>query len=237
MYMNVFMWVIFVHRYSCWSLESILHTISKHATFLEQPHISSPAWSLPCLPWCSPQPANKKKKIRVKYFNSIGFNLSGPCTWVQITQMGAISCCETLAYFKYTPVKAKIKTIYFQYLFLCCHLQFRSHYCVCTNMSLQMIQVNQTRSISNTEMFLVKLSPWRPIGLWDIENLTLYRHSAHRWRRGCHPYAPTTLYSPETLFFYFCYRPSKPQGLEWPEGLGKFKNSPHLVSNLRSSGL
>jgi hypothetical protein len=32
-------------------------------------------------------------------------------------------------------------------------------------------------------------------------------------------------------------RLSKPQGLERPEGLGKFKNSLHRVSNPRSSGL
>jgi hypothetical protein len=33
---------------------------------------------------------------------------------------------------------------------------------------------------------------------------------------------------------HFCYRLSKPQGLVRPEGLGKFKNLPHGVSNLRS---
>jgi hypothetical protein len=36
---------------------------------------------------------------------------------------------------------------------------------------------------------------------------------------------------------HFCYRLSKPQGLVWSEGLGKFKNSPHRVSNPRPSGL
>jgi hypothetical protein len=53
---------------SCCSLKSIVRTISKRATFLEHPHISSPAWSHPSLPWCSLQPANKKEKIGVKYF-------------------------------------------------------------------------------------------------------------------------------------------------------------------------
>jgi hypothetical protein len=43
----------------------------------------------------------------------------------------------------------------------------------------------------------------------------------------------------ETLFFfnvsgtYLCYRLSKPQGVVRPEGLDKFKISPHRVSNLR----
>jgi hypothetical protein len=32
-------------------------------------------------------------------------------------------------------------------------------------------------------------------------------------------------------------RLSKPQGLLWPEGLFKFKNSPHLVSNPQPSGI
>jgi hypothetical protein len=36
---------------------------------------------------------------------------------------------------------------------------------------------------------------------------------------------------------HFCYRLSKPQGLVQPEGLRKFKNSPHPVLNLRPSGL
>jgi hypothetical protein len=36
---------------------------------------------------------------------------------------------------------------------------------------------------------------------------------------------------------HFCQRLSKPQGLVRPEELGKFKNSPHRVSNPRPSGL
>jgi hypothetical protein len=35
--------------------------------------------------------------------------------------------------------------------------------------------------------------PWRPIGLWDIDTLTVSRESAHRWWWGCQPYAPTVL--------------------------------------------
>jgi hypothetical protein len=34
----------------------------------------------------------------------------------------------------------------------------------------------------------------RPIGLCDFEDPTVSRHSAHRWRRGCHPYTPAALY-------------------------------------------
>jgi hypothetical protein len=43
------------------------------------------------------------------------------------------------------------------------------------------------------------------IGLWDVKDPTFSRQSAHRWRRGCQPYAPTALYSPETLFVCFWY--------------------------------
>jgi hypothetical protein len=32
--------------------------------------------------------------------------------------------------------------------------------------------------------------PWRPIGLWDVEDPTLSRQSAHRWG-GFQPYTPT----------------------------------------------
>jgi hypothetical protein len=47
---------------------------------------------------------------------------------------------------------------------------------------------------------------WRPIGVFDVKNLTyLDRESAHRWRRGCQPYAPAALYSPKTLFFCFWF--------------------------------
>jgi hypothetical protein len=47
--------------------------------------------------------------------------------------------------------------------------------------------------------------PWRPIGLWDVKDPTLFRQSAHRWRQGCQPYAPAVLYSPETLCICFWY--------------------------------
>jgi hypothetical protein len=43
--------------------------------------------------------------------------------------------------------------------------------------------------------------PWRPWGLWDVEDPTLTRQSAHRWWYGCEPYARAVLYSPETLLF------------------------------------
>jgi hypothetical protein len=36
---------------------------------------------------------------------------------------------------------------------------------------------------------------------------------------------------------HFYWKLSKPQGLVRPKGLGKFKNSPHRVSNSQSSGL
>jgi hypothetical protein len=34
---------------------------------------------------------------------------------------------------------------------------------------------------------------------------TMSGQSAHRWRKGCQPYEPAALYSPQTLFFYFRY--------------------------------
>jgi hypothetical protein len=42
--------------------------------------------------------------------------------------------------------------------------------------------------------------PWRPTGLWYVEDLTLSRQSAHRWW-WCQPCAPAGLCSPQTLFF------------------------------------
>jgi hypothetical protein len=43
--------------------------------------------------------------------------------------------------------------------------------------------------------------PWRPIELWDVEDPTLSRQSAHRWWQGCQ----CALYSPETWFLCFWY--------------------------------
>jgi hypothetical protein len=34
----------------------------------------------------------------------------------------------------------------------------------------------------------------RPIRLWDVEDPTLPRQSAHRWRWGCQPYAQAAFY-------------------------------------------
>jgi hypothetical protein len=58
----------------------------------------------------------------------------------------------------------------------------------------------------------------------------------------CQLHAPATLYSPGTwLFLRFWYlfllEAELPQVLMQPEILGKFKNSPHWVSNPRPSGL
>jgi hypothetical protein len=40
-------------------------------------------------------------------------------------------------------------------------------------------------------------SPWKPIGLWDVEAPTFCRQSAHRWLWGGWPYAPAALYPQE----------------------------------------
>jgi hypothetical protein len=59
--------------------------------------------------------------------------------------------------------------------------------------------------------------PWRPIGLWDVEDPTLCRQSAHRWRQGCQPCAPAALYFPEILLF-FCFWYSFLLEAEWTPG-------------------
>jgi hypothetical protein len=45
--------------------------------------------------------------------------------------------------------------------------------------------------------------PWRPIGMWDVEAPTFSRQSAHRWRWGCRPKAPGTLYPQEDSWYSF----------------------------------
>jgi hypothetical protein len=49
---------------------------------------------------------------------------------------------------------------------------------------------------NNNVKLKVKLShnrPWRHICLWEVEDTTSSKESAHRWRWGCQPYAPTAL--------------------------------------------
>jgi hypothetical protein len=43
--------------------------------------------------------------------------------------------------------------------------------------------------------------PWNPIGLWDVEDRTFSRKSAHRWRWGCQPFAPAVLYIQDGSLF------------------------------------
>jgi hypothetical protein len=43
--------------------------------------------------------------------------------------------------------------------------------------------------------------PWRSIRFWDIEDPTLTRKSAHRWRWDCQPYAPAVLYLQEDTWY------------------------------------
>jgi hypothetical protein len=62
--------------------------------------------------------------------------------------------------------------------------------------------------------------------LRDVEDPTLSRQSAHRWRLSCQSYAPAALYTQEDiLVFIYVKKLSKPQGLVRLEELGKLKNS------------
>jgi hypothetical protein len=53
----------------------------------------------------------------------------------------------------------------------------------------------------------------------------------------------TPHFNPQKYYYFyvsgthFCYRLSKPQGIVRPEGLGKFKNSPHEVRERKNFGI
>jgi hypothetical protein len=66
--------------------------------------------------------------------------------------------------------------------------------------------------------------PWRPVGLWDVEAPTFSRQSAHRWRWGCQPHAPTALYPQEDSWYSFVRCWVDPRAIVRLEGLGQLKN-------------
>jgi heme A synthase len=49
------------------------------------------------------------------------------------------------------------------------------------------------------------------MGLWDVEDPTLSRQSAHRWRLGFQSYTPAALNPQKSSVAHFCYRLSKPR--------------------------
>jgi hypothetical protein len=54
----------------------------------------------------------------------------------------------------------------------------------------------------------------------------IFRHSAHRWRQGCQPYAPAAFYPQENSSYSFLLRGRvDPKVMMQLEGLGKLKKS------------
>jgi hypothetical protein len=61
------------------------------------------------------------------------------------------------------------------------------------------------------------------MGLWDVENPTLSRQSAHRWLLGCQPYTPTTLYPINLPVLISFTGWVNPRAIVWLKGLVALK--------------
>jgi hypothetical protein len=68
--------------------------------------------------------------------------------------------------------------------------------------------------------------PWRPFRIARNWGSHIYKHSAHRWRQGCQPYAPAAIYPQEDSWYLFLLRSwVDPRTVVQLEELGKVKQS------------
>jgi hypothetical protein len=74
--------------------------------------------------------------------------------------------------------------------------------------------------------------PWRPLALWDVEAPTFSRHSAHRWRWGCQPYAPAALCPQEDSWHLFLLEAESTPGHSAAGMIRSIEKSNDLIGNL-----
>jgi hypothetical protein len=73
---------------------------------------------------------------------------------------------------------------------------FRNKALVITHIQIERMLIYLGCKVKKKKVKLSLYRPWRPLRLREVEAPHIFRHSAHRWRQVCQPYAPAAFLPP-----------------------------------------